>query len=65
MMSLGTRQARSPAEELHTSQGKNTIAHRTRKAEKKQKKPRRNQEMFGDWEHGMFDRWWTQRGLLR
>ena len=38
MMSLGTRQACSPAEELHTSQGRNTIAHRARKAEKKARK---------------------------
>ena len=34
MVSLDTHQANSPAEDLHTSQGRPTIAHRVRKAEK-------------------------------
>ena len=45
MMSLGTRQAFTSAEELHTSQGRNTIAHRARKAEKKS----RNVWRLGTW----------------
>ena len=40
MMPLDTCQARSPAEELHTSQGRNTFSQRARKAKKKKKKVR-------------------------
>ena len=46
MMSLDTHQARSPAEDLHTSQGRTTIAHRARKAEKKKS---RNVWRLGTW----------------
>ena len=34
MMPLDTRQTRSPAEDLHTSQGRKPFAHRARKAMK-------------------------------
>ena len=46
MVSLDTRQVRSPVEDLHISQGRPTIAHRARKAEKKKS---RNVWRLGTW----------------
>ena len=46
MMPLNTRQAHSPAEDLHTSQGRTMNAHRARKAERKKS---RNSWRLGTW----------------